>query len=228
VAVGSEDDEARWVGAGVALAGLLMKATATADTRHNEFLPQRTFVVPVTIQDRASSIAIELDREPTSRIVLPAIDPPADGTLQLRYVRIPPIGGQSWRDGRIMYANDRFEGVVAGDGLPYLLGGTCVRTPSFETLQRYQSAGNLRDYTVNDLENLYREEGITLSVEDQRGGFRKHILEGGDSLVCPLSGTTGYSRLMCQSHPPYQPKTRSVAEAAARVRSNRGSPEPLP
>jgi len=219
VAVTSEDDEARWVGAGMVLAGLLLKATATADTRYNEFLPQRTFVVPVTIAEPGSSVAVQLDRDTASRMVLPALDPPAAGVIQLRYVRLPPIGGQAWQQGTMVYANDRFAGPIAGDDLPFILGGRCVKKPSLKVLQHYQASGNLRDYTLIDLENLYREEAISLSVEDQRGGFRKHILEGGDSMVCPLGGTTGFTRLMCQVHRPYQPRSRALIDAIGRLKS---------
>jgi hypothetical protein len=66
--------------------------------------------------------------------------------------------------------------------------------------------------TTVDLENLYREEGIALTVEDQQGRSRKHILEGGDSLVAPLPGTAGFARLFDQMHPPYQPRSQAVQD----------------
>lgn len=211
VAVASEDDEARLVGVGVALAGLLMKATSRADTRHVEFLPQRVYVLPASILERDSTVTLDLAG---SRLLLAALDPPPPGApLQLRYVRLPPQGGAAWQtSGQVFYANDHYDAPVRGDTLPYILGGRDVSLPTPAALARYHAAGNLTNLTTSDLENLYREEGIALAPEDGAARARKHILEGGDSLLPPLPGTTGYARLFGQLHPPYEPRGRALKD----------------
>lgn len=206
------------IGAAMALAGLFLKATAHADTRHLELLPQRVYVVPAMVGARDTTVTLEVEGDPASRMVLMGVDPPREERgVQLRYVR---LGGGAWASsGRVVYANDEWDGAVEGDGLPYLLGGRCVRSPSAATMARYHRAGNLLDMTSADLENLYREEGIALSVEDARGESRAHVLEGGDSLVCPLAGSAGFARLFGQEHPAYAPKSARVKALREKVRA---------
>jgi len=122
----------------------------------------------------------------------------------------------------VLYSNDGYEGGVAGDELPYILGGTCVRIPTDQTMDRYHRAGNLLDLTASDLRNLYREEGIILSIEDQvdprkPGAARRHVLEGGDSLVPPKPGSAGFARLFCQPHAPYKPRSEAVRQLRDRL-----------
>jgi tetratricopeptide (TPR) repeat protein len=211
-----------FIGAGLALTGLLMKATAHADTRHAEFLPQRVYLVPVDIRSRDAVVTLEVEGDPSSRIVLAAVDPPPEGgPFQLRYVRMNPRSSPAWAtSGAVLYGNDGYGGRVEGDTLPYILGGRDVSLPTVDAMERYRGAGNLADMTASELENLYREEGIALSVEDQQGRSRKHVLEGGDSLVAPLPGTAGYARLFGQLHPPYQPKGQAVRELAEKIRGS--------
>ncbi|MFZ4574716.1 MAG: hypothetical protein ACOYN0_09985 [Phycisphaerales bacterium] len=214
VAIGAEDDQAKLAGAGAALAGLLLKASSKADTRYNEFLPRSVYVAAINVTKVDSTVGVQLDNRPGTRMLLPAISPPSDGTpVRLVYARLPtePAGWAS--SGRVIYANDRTEARVAGDELPYIMGGTCVRAPTPQTLARYHASGRLKNMTAVELENLYREEGVTFTVEDQRGESRKHLLEGGSSLVCPLAGSTGYVRLFCQNHPPYRPKSAALQRA---------------
>lgn len=214
VAIGAEDDQAKWAGAGAALAGLLMKASARADTRHNEFLPRAVYVGALNITEPDTTLGLQIDNNAGSRMLLPSLAPPRNGApMQLVYARIPPAPGAWASSGRVVYANDRTDARIPGDELPYIMGGRCVRAPNAETLKRYQSAGHLTNMTAVELENLYREEGITLTVEDQRGEGRKHVLEGGTSLVCPRAGSTGYARLFCQDHAPYEPKSEALRRA---------------
>ncbi|MBS0195965.1 MAG: hypothetical protein JSR77_04330 [Planctomycetes bacterium] len=217
VAIGSNDDTAKWAGLGVALAGLLVKASASADTRYCEFLPRSVYVVPVTITQPDCTVSVSVAGDTGSGIVLTDMNPPRqDQRMQLRYVRLPPTPNQPWAASwRTMYANDRTAERVDGDTLPYIMGGRCVRFPGAETMKRYHDAGQLLDLTSTELEGIYREEGITFTVEDQHGESRKHILEGGDSLVCPLAGTAGYARLFGQLHEPYKPKGKALKEYLA-------------
>lgn len=215
------------IGASLAAAGLLLKATSHADTRHLELLPQRTYIIPAMISAAGSVVTLEVQGDPGSKMVLPAMSPPASGeALQLRYVRLSGgrAGAPAWAtSGQIVYANDASDARVPGDELPYILGGRCVRTPSNETMERYHQAGNLTNMTASDLENLYREEGITLRWEDNVGKSRKHILEGGDTLVAPDPGTAGYARLFDQLHGAYQPKSKVVKELSEQIAVARGA-----
>ena len=224
VAIGAEDDEAKLVGAGAALAGLLLKASSKADTRHNEFLPRATYVGVLDVTAPDTTIGVQVDNRPETRLMLPSIAPPREGQrMQLLYARIPPAGAPWASSGQVIYANDRTTADIPGDDLPYIMGGRCVRTPSAATIARYHAKGRLKNMTAVELENLYREEGIALAVEDQRGESRKHILEGGTSLVCPLAGSTGYARLFCQTHQPYQPKSEALRRAIEEQRGEQGA-----
>ncbi len=114
---------------------------------------------------------------------------------------------------------------MAGDGLPYILGGTCVRRPTPEVLAYYQSQGQLASMTLNELENLYRAEGVSLDGSGEAGAAARgdapavmHILEGGKSIQVPLAGTAGYLRLLCREHPAYRPRSKELAEAIESLR----------
>ncbi|GJQ30600.1 MAG: hypothetical protein HBSAPP03_24840 [Phycisphaerae bacterium] len=217
-----ESDEARrnraLIGAGVAVLGALLKASASADTRHCEFFPQRTYLVPLLIEAPMSTIELAVGSE---RMSLFGFDPPSASAVQMRYVRLqgtPGWGASAITSNGLIYANDRYPWRVPGDDLPYLFGGRCVRTPSAEVMAQYHEAGNLTWMTSSDLANLYREEGITFTIEEQHGKSRRHILEGGDSLVCPLPGTAGYQRLFARPHAPYEPRSKALQAAIERLR----------
>ncbi|MEX2214787.1 MAG: hypothetical protein WD768_11695 [Phycisphaeraceae bacterium] len=192
--------------------GAALKATAYADTRYCEVMPQRYYLVPVMIKGPNSTIRLSIEGNTT---VLAGLSPPSSRQAQFRYVRLltgPNL--PAWtKSGQILYANEHapMAGAVA---LPYILGGTCVSPPSAAALARYRSAGYLRAMTVAQLEGLYRQEGITWTTQDTQGQVCKHVLEGGNSLVCPLPGTLGYARLFGQPHRPYSPKSKEVADLA--------------
>jgi hypothetical protein len=219
-----ESDNARrnraLIGAGVAILGAIMKATASADTRHCEFLPQRTFVVPVQIDRPGATVVMEVPGDAGSRVVLPGIDPPDArfGKVQLRYVRLTPSVTPWQGAGRVVYANEAWREPVPGDDLPYIFGGRDASRPNPAATERYHRAGRLRDLTTADLENLCREEGLTLSLEDQGGKSRAHVLEGGTSLVPPMIGTAGYMRLFGQEHGAYVPRSEALRRAVQRER----------
>lgn len=197
------------IGLAVAAIGALMKSTASADLRHLELLPQRVYVVPLPLAGRSGEVTLSLGGEAT--MVLRGLSAPPAGQLQVRYVRLS--GNDAWAaGGAVLYSNEYYDERVPGDDLPYILGGRCVRPPTPETLRRYQRAGNLAGLTPTDLENLYRGEGIALSLEDARGWPRTHVLEGGDSLVCPLPGSAGYARLFGREHPPYRARSKAVKD----------------
>lgn len=227
----STNRDAQIAGLAIALAGLLVKASAGADTRHCEFLPQAVYIVPLTIDTPDSVVTISVPGDRPWSVVLPAIDPPKPGTpFQMRYVRLPHLGTKpgmaaaaelSWlgETAQIRYANDEFAGNVPGDDLPFILGGMCVRLPTLEALQSYQRRGQLKELSLADLQNLYVEEGIITDSSDPRVIGDRHVLEGGKSLVPPQAGTVGYTRLFCSEHPPYRPIGAATRELADRVRA---------
>lgn len=209
----SDDGTTQLVGLGLALVGALQSGGAAADVRYVEIMPQRVYFVGARIEGADETVTLRVRGRPGSTVTLAALDPPErDQRVQVRYVRLPSGSApKAWASsGMVLYGNERFEGDVPGDGLPYIMGGTCVRPPTAEALARYRAAGNLRDLTLTELENLYRSEGVTWTLGDQRGLARTHVVEGGDSLIAPLAGTTGYARLFGQTHPRYRPRSEAL------------------
>ena len=208
---------ARDVGYGMLLAGLFLKAGAHADTRYCDVLPQRVYVVPVHVETDDDRIGLQVQGHPASRMVLAGLGVPAAGQVQLRYVRlVSPSSevGQStqlpWAvSGRIHYSND-ITGTTDGPQSPYILGGQCVRAPTYPVLLSYQDGGVMDDTTITQLQELYRAEGISIDTGDYTGPAQLHVLEGGRSLVMPMAGTAGFARLMGQIHGPYQPRTEKL------------------
>ena len=227
-AIGAYNDSAAAVGVGLGLmlAGAVAKAGAHADTRYCELVPQRVYVVPLMISAPQTTLTLQVEGAPQSRLVLTGLNPPTGPTAQLVYARLvsaapaPPTWATS---GRIVYAND-FAPHAGQVRLPYILGGDCVRTPSPEALADYQKAGFLLGMTVNELEQLYREEGIRWTLQDENGTPGLHVLEGGKSLVCPRPGSVGYARLFGDRHGPYRPTSKRVRELAAQVQSQLQTP----
>ncbi len=204
------NDTAVYAGLGALVAGLAMKASASADTRYLEVLPQRIYLVPIRIEQENTTVELQVRNEDGSRLVLAGLKPPPPGVgAQLRYVRLlhDVREAPSWAvSGRIYYANPS-TGPTTEPATPYILGGNCVRPPSEAVLSEYKAAGVLDDYTLGDLMELYRAEGITWEAI---GPVGKHVLEGGRSLVAPLEGTTGFARLFGQVHRGYRPRSEVV------------------
>ncbi len=226
VANSSNKREAQIAGLGMILAGLLAKSTAAADTRHNELLPQRTHIALLELAD-AGPVRLWVEGRAPASLTLTGLSPPAPGRLLFRLVRLP-AAQTAWADsGRVLYANDSatsptLSGAVEPAdhaSLPYVLGGLCVRTPNERVLSDYQRAGFLIGFTLNDLLDLYKEEGIEVVGLSRDPQIGRHILEGGRFLYTPLTGTTGFARLYGQVHAPYQPKSARVKALAAEIRA---------
>ena len=209
-------------GLGMLAAGLFSKAGAHADTRYCQVMPQRVFVVPVQLDGEVSDIELQLEGSPGTRLVLAGIRRPERGVL-VRSVRL--VGGGNpphWAtSGRIEYLND-----LSADrdrpALPWILGGNCVRTPTYDVLACYQRSGFLKDMSLSNLEDLYREEGIEISGPESRVIPGLHILEGGNWLFTPERGTTGYSRVYGQVRPPYKPRSERVRQLAKELNPSWG------
>jgi hypothetical protein len=203
------------------LAGLAVKATAQADIRHCEVMPASILVGAVTIND----VATLRIHGPGLEVVLPGVrGPSAAEPLRVVYARVPTPPIPAWASSaRVLYATDSLPLRVPGDDLPYILGGRCCRTPTIETLRLYQASGNLTNLSLADLQNLYTDEGITWRQGDEINGPRRHILEGGTSLVAPIAGSTGLARLVGQDHSPYRAKSARVKALAAEYASRAAS-----
>ena len=201
------------VAGGLAVIGAILRAGAHADTRYNDILPQRYYVVPLTLRDVAPvagaawrPVQLGIRGVPAAQLTLTGLTPPAPGAVQLRYVRLVGGGGglaPRWATvGRVLYGNPH-TGAASPNPLPFILDGRDLQLPSEDTLDQYQAAGHLPGLTLAGLENLYRERGITWTIEDADGVAPRHVLEGGSSLVAPLPGTTGFMRLFSGEHPPF-------------------------
>ncbi|MBI1337283.1 MAG: hypothetical protein GC164_10020 [Phycisphaera sp.] len=220
----SNSGNAAMIGAGMMLAGALMKASAHADTRYCELMPQRFYIVPAMISAPGSTLQLQVADAPQSSIILTDLSPPQGPTAQLRFIQLvstsnspkqaTPQPPQWAMSGRVLYCND-YDPKAGSVALPYILGGDCVCSPTQEALDRYQRAGFLKDLTVEQLQELYTLEKIGLTVGDDNGTPALHVLEGGSSLVAPLPGTIGYARLFGQKHAPYKASSRQVRELQA-------------
>jgi tetratricopeptide (TPR) repeat protein len=211
---------------GMAIVGLIAKASAAADTTHAEFMPQRVYLVPINITAADSTVTLDVSDNALWHMVLPAMAPPKKGDVALCYVRPPTElpAPASWQtSGQIAYANDWYGGKVEGDTLPYILGGMCVRKPSESVLKHYQEAGNLTDMSLTDLENLYQEEGIKFTIQEQDMFADNHVLEGGKSMVAPRPGTAGYLRVFCQRHSAYAATSKLVQEMQEKYKDKAAS-----
>lgn len=213
----NDDDLAAIIGLAAIATGALIKSQSYADTRYNEAVPQRVYLATATVRDPYETFTFQIQGKPSSRLVVTGLEPPSGIGTQLQYLRLPAsvFGSPApWQLAeRALYANvhDPTAGAIR---LPYIMGGHCVLPPSDFALRRYQAAGYLLDYTLADLENLYLVEGIVW--EYPPGALPGlHVLDGGNSLVAPQPGTTGYARLFGSSHPPYFPKSETLSKAIA-------------
>ncbi len=213
-------DDAVYAGLAAMAAGIILKAGAHVDIRYCDVMPQRFYLVPLYLSDPKQTITLDVQNRPSTQLELTGLGPPGPemmGKAQLRYIRLvsnnnhsaPP---PSWASsGQIYYTNPYSTSHTSG---PYILGGMDVSPPTQQVLDSYKQAGQFYGKTLNDLRELYRAEGIQLTTEDQGGFVGRHVLEGGNSLVSPLPGTTGFVRLFGQLHSPYHPKSQEVAQLA--------------
>jgi hypothetical protein len=193
-------------------------------------MPQLIYLVPLQL-GATTDLRLSLRGDDTATVSLPAFEPGKRGRPRVAYVRL--LGRDSpepaWLvSDELMYGNDA-AGVPRGEGgYPYILGGLDVSTPTRKTLQAYQANGYLLDYTVSELHDLYDAEGILIGsgMENRPDVSRhpsfEHVLEGGAGLFTPESTSMGYKRLMYSSHPPYEPQSDLVRQAAETVQRRGG------
>ena len=214
----NDNGAAAMVGLLMMITGAIQKAGAHADTRYCEVVPQLVYVVPLNLPESGGSLDLEVEGYPATELYLPWIPGNSKDEIELRYVRLNHPKGELpvapvWAvSGKTYFKDSQFPYKIAGDALPYILGGTDVSIPSADVLSRYQAAGWLQDMTVTELENLYFEEGISMNTDQEidfmmngAGSNFRHILEGGTTLLAPDITSAGYRRIFGQLHQEYQP-----------------------
>lgn len=210
--------EAVGAGVGAMALGAILKAGAHADIRYLDVLPQRFYAAPVMLQP-GDTVTMQIEGKPGSRMTLvlgSAFSQSNSGAAKLRYVRlVSGATAPAWAtSGQVFYDNPFTDATASSASrsgqvvqlqpmLPYLFGGENVEIPSQSVLTDYQNAGRLRNMTLADLQEAYRRAGVLFTIEQQGGWTGLHLLEGGKSLVSPLPGTAGFTRIYGQLHPPY-------------------------
>jgi hypothetical protein len=222
--IDSDSGESVLIGLGLIGAGLLSKAGAQADTRHNPLLPAAVYIMvadlPVHADDTPPDLVLRVAGVADAAYRLPRFTPGTTGDPAVAYFRF--VGTQTQPGlsaSDPIYAHDSYPPAV-GD-FPWILGGRDVSTPSPEVLSIYQAGGYFDNWTVEDLERLYRDEQIQfaegpLEEGDKRHESYRHILEGGKVLATPNLNTLGAKLLFYAPHPPYTPtsdRVRNLAEA---------------
>ncbi len=224
-ATGDNDTETL-IGLGLIGLGLLSQASAVADTRQIDILPQRVYLVPVRLADLRGPLEIEVEGDPGSRLVLPMVRARREGErLRVMYVRL--LGGTQapeWAtSGQIRYTSDASEPALPD--LPYILGGRDVRTPTARVMRDYHAAGLNHTLTSSDMRELYRREGIRIGVDGTGGNFGRHVLEGGNWLFTPVVESTGFVRLFAGKHPPHEPRSEPVRRLVRQLRRQKDTHE---
>lgn len=213
------NDAAELIGLGVVLAGAAVRASALADTRYCEILPQRVYLVPLTWPADRRNVRLQIEGLAETHCQVGGLHAAGEDPFHVGYVRMvandatPPAWSASTE---VLYANDASPD-AAVSRLPYILGGNCVRMPSSEVLADYRRHGLPGHVSLADLETLYRIEDI--AIRPSRGARAdRHVLEGGRSLRPPAPGTAGFMRLFVQHHPPYHPRSGRVRKLAAELK----------
>jgi len=194
------------VGAGLIAAGLLLKASAGADTRFVRVLPQRLYVVPLDVTEPDITVRLQVGANPSAQLYVMGLQPPTGGQAALRYVALPHTrSGTRWpRAGAVRYGND-VTGPASDRPWPYPMGGRDARVPTDRALTQWQQAspgGPLDRVTTVELQSAYRDAGLSWDPASP-AALGRHALEGGWFLRAPMGGTTGFTRLFGQDHPPF-------------------------
>jgi hypothetical protein len=226
--VESDSAEGVLIGIGLIGAGLLSKAGAQADTRHNPLLPAAVYIMVANLPSPPEAqpspdLVLQVAGVPDASYRIPRFTPGTADNPAVAYFRFVGTQTQPGLDASVpVYAYDAYPPAV-GD-YPWILGGRDVSTPSAEVLRIYQAGGFFDNWTVEDLERLYFDEGIQfaegpLEEGDNRHDSYRHILEGGKVLFTPSLNTLGAKLLYYAPHPPYQPVTDRVRQLAEAIRA---------
>lgn len=225
-ATADDNDTQLMVGLIVAGVGALLKASSAADTRHNELFPQRTYLALADLRAPVNRVELSIGGRSPTRLVLPDVPAGPPRGVSLHYIRLPERPGAWALAENPRYGNDTspLGSGLDDDALPYILGGRDVRTPSLAVLRRYQASGYLAGYSVDDLLDLYREEGIRIAgIDGTWEDVGLHILEGGTWLYTPSPASTAYKRLYYSDHPPYRARSNRVEALQREIQRRRST-----
>ncbi len=207
--------------------GALFKASAGADTRYLEIMPQRTYLALLDLPEGGGyDLTFEIEGKPGTALRLPAVPAPrstGDDAI-FHYVRLSDGRGEPWRtSGNVYYANDAM-GMPDGPTLPWIMGGRCVRTPVPGLMDEYYAAGLPQDVSYDDLLEVYREEGIVISGITVGADLRRHALEGGNALYTPAACSAGFMRLFGREYGAYAPRGALLNDVLNRMNGGDSSP----
>ena len=83
---------------------------------------------------------------------------------------------------------------------PWLLGGTCCCTPSQAVLEDWQQHGYFVGKTVQEVIDMYNQEGIQLACDHQGCNnacqHGPHVIKGGKCMAPPTPGTENYEEVL--------------------------------
>ncbi|HMN95177.1 MAG TPA: hypothetical protein PKC43_02320 [Phycisphaerales bacterium] len=202
------------VGLGLIALGALMKASAQGDTRYNDFAPEQIFVVPLAL-GTPSTISMHVGsgipgHTVPATLVLPDYVPGTPGRPRTTYLRLFGTGSPvpPWLAATgLRYTNDQVP--PPPGGLPWVLGGDDVGTPSAGLLERYRANQAMAGWSLQDLIRLYADLGIVIGagMQPREGRSRddsyRHILERGSGLFTPQPWSIGYKRIMYSPAAPF-------------------------
>jgi len=208
-------DKALLAGIAAALFGQAVAQSSEADRRYLDVLPRTVYLVPLDLEPGAHALRLSLPEDGLDAVrhfIRPGYETPAVYVVRLDE---RDLGGGGGDEGAleqlrrpIAHPND-----VTGPRVgtyPYILGGTCVNTPTEEVLAAYQAGGYLTDWSLQDLLDLYREEGIVFSplpASSETTDTYHHILRNGRLLYTPVPGSRGFEDLTYRQAPPYEPRS---------------------
>lgn len=227
----ADESDMQWAGVGATLAGLLVAASAEADTRHLALLPRSVFIVPLRLGDGRHDVGLHFENDAGSDATWHGLVAGTDGDPRVYWLRMHNGGGAGmpvWSD-QLLFSNDHTERLPGQ--LPYLLGGRDLGTPDESRLDTYQADGLLTDMTLTELIELHRAEGIVFTPGPQgrtdesapRDDLYRHVVNGGRVLWSPPPGTHGFEQATRVEHPPYMPQSQALESARQRHQST-----PLP
>lgn len=221
LAAHDRNKDAALVALASAAVGAAVKQSAHADTTQCELLPQRYYVAPIRVGPGPVAVEVEVADQPVSRLRLVDVRGGAPDAA-FRYVSLVSdgVGYQApfWAaSGDVQYCNDAID--LGRPHVPFVLGGTCCCTPTYDRLRETQQQGLVPGLDLAHLIDLYRQEGIKIEgIDDGAPGL--HVLEGGDWLYTPLPGTVGFARLYGQTWSPYVPRSEALRQYLERHSEN--------
>jgi hypothetical protein len=219
-------DKVFFAGLALKLIGMMIASGAQADQRYFDVLPRSVYLVPLELDPGAHTIRLSTPEAPFDSIrhyLMPGYATPAVYVVRLEESHSASEADDSERAlglirRPVVHPND-VTGPIVGT-YPYILGGTCVCTPTEHVLATYQAGGYLVGWELQELIDLYTEERIVFSPLPASGKNNKtyhHILRDGRLMYTPVPGSFGFEQLTFEERLPYEPKSESLKRARERL-----------